>query len=225
MPGRRFRHSGGRQLHGHARARPDLPDPHPGALRRARAPAHGAHNQTPYETAFTVSIEAREGIDTGISAARPGPDHPRGHRSDVGPRDIIQPGHVFPLRARPGGVLERTGQTEGSVDLARLAGCDPAGVICEIMNEDGTMARVPDLQRFCAKHGLKMCSVSDLIAYRRRTEKLIERQAAVLMPTRLRRVHGHRLPQPRSTTSTTWPWSRATWTGPRTCSSASTPSA
>jgi 3,4-dihydroxy 2-butanone 4-phosphate synthase/GTP cyclohydrolase II len=142
-----------------------------------------AHNQTPYETAFTVSIEAREGIDTGISASDRAETIRVAIDSSAGPRDIIQPGHVFPLRARPGGVLERTGQTEGSVDLARLAGCTPAGVICEVMNEDGTMARVPDLQRFCARHGLKMCSVSDLIAYRRRTEKLIERQAAVLIPT------------------------------------------
>jgi 3,4-dihydroxy 2-butanone 4-phosphate synthase/GTP cyclohydrolase II len=141
------------------------------------------HNQTPYETAFTVSIEAREGIETGISAKD------RAHTIEVacatatGPRDIIKPGHVFPLRARPGGVLERTGQTEASVDLARLAGVRPAGVICEVMKADGTMARVPDLVRFCADHGLKLCSVSDLIEYRRRTERLIERQSSVRLPT------------------------------------------
>ena len=141
------------------------------------------HNQTPYETAFTVSIEAREGIETGISAKD------RAHTIEVacatatGPRDIIKPGHVFPLRARPGGVLERTGQTEASVDLARLAGVRPAGVICEVMKADGTMARVPDLVRFCAEHGLKLCSVSDLIEYRRRTERLIERQSSVRLPT------------------------------------------
>ncbi len=141
------------------------------------------HNQTPYETAFTVSIEAREGIETGISA------QDRAHTIEVacatatGPRDIIKPGHVFPLRARPGGVLERTGQTEASVDLARLAGVRPAGVICEVMKADGTMARVPDLVRFCAAHGLKLCSVSDLIEYRRRTERLIERQSSVRLPT------------------------------------------
>jgi 3,4-dihydroxy 2-butanone 4-phosphate synthase/GTP cyclohydrolase II len=141
------------------------------------------HNQTPYETAFTVSIEAREGIETGISA------QDRAHTIEVacatatGPRDIIKPGHVFPLRARPGGVLERTGQTEASVDLARLAGVRPAGVICEVMKADGTMARVPDLVRFCAEHGLKLCSVSDLIEYRRRTERLIERQSSVRLPT------------------------------------------
>jgi 3,4-dihydroxy 2-butanone 4-phosphate synthase/GTP cyclohydrolase II len=141
------------------------------------------HNQTPYETAFTVSIEAREGIETGISAKD------RAHTIEVacatatGPRDIIKPGHVFPLRARPGGVLERTGQTEASVDLARLAGVRPAGVICEVMKADGTMARVPDLVKFCAEHGLKLCSVSDLIEYRRRTERLVERQSSVRLPT------------------------------------------
>jgi 3,4-dihydroxy 2-butanone 4-phosphate synthase / GTP cyclohydrolase II len=141
------------------------------------------YNQTPYETAFTVSIEAREGIETGISA------RDRAHTIEVacatatGPRDIIKPGHVFPLRARPGGVLERTGQTEASVDLARLAGVRPAGVICEVMKADGTMARVPDLVQFCAQHGLKLCSVSDLIEYRRRTERLIERQSSVRLPT------------------------------------------
>ena len=141
------------------------------------------HNQTPYETAFTVSIEAREGIETGISAKD------RAHTIEVacatatGPRDIIKPGHVFPRRARPGGVLERTGQTEASVDLARLAGVRPAGVICEVMKADGTMARVPDLVEFCASHGLKLCSVSDLIEYRRRTERLVERQSSVRLPT------------------------------------------
>jgi 3,4-dihydroxy 2-butanone 4-phosphate synthase/GTP cyclohydrolase II len=142
-----------------------------------------SHNQTPYETAFTVSIEAREGIDTGISAADRARTIQVAADPALGARDIIQPGHVFPLRARPGGVLERTGQTEASVDLARLAGCTPAGVICEVMNDDGTMARVPDLVGFCRRHGIKLCCVADLIEYRRRTEKLIERQAAVPLPT------------------------------------------
>ena len=143
-----------------------------------------AHNETPYGTAFTVSIEAREGIATGISAAD------RAHTirvavdPDKGARDIIQPGHVFPLRARPGGVLERTGQTEASVDLARLAGLQPAAVICEIMKADGTMARVPDLAEFCREHGVRMVTVADLIEYRRRTERLIERGAAAQLPTR-----------------------------------------
>jgi 3,4-dihydroxy 2-butanone 4-phosphate synthase/GTP cyclohydrolase II len=141
------------------------------------------NNETPYGTAFTVSIEAREGIATGISAAD------RAHTIRVavdptkGSHDLIHPGHVFPLRARPGGVLERTGQTEASVDLARLAGCRPAGVICEVMKEDGTMARVPDLSIFCAEHGIALITVADLIDYRRRTEKLVERMAAASLPT------------------------------------------
>jgi 3,4-dihydroxy 2-butanone 4-phosphate synthase/GTP cyclohydrolase II len=141
------------------------------------------HNQTPYETAFTVSIEAREGIETGISAQDRARTIEVACATATGPRDIIKPGHVFPLRARPGGVLERTGQTEASVDLARLAGVRPAGVICEVMKADGTMARVPDLVKFCAEHGLKLCSVSDLIEHRRRTERLIERQSSVGLPT------------------------------------------
>ncbi|MBX5473561.1 MAG: bifunctional 3,4-dihydroxy-2-butanone-4-phosphate synthase/GTP cyclohydrolase II [Thermoleophilia bacterium] len=141
------------------------------------------HNEARLGTAFTVSIEAREGVTTGISAAD------RSHTIRVAidpsttPRDLVQPGHVFPLRARDGGVLRRAGQTEASVDLARLAGLIPAAVICEIMNEDGTMARVPDLVRYCERHGLKMISIADLIEYRRRTEKLVERVVSVRLPT------------------------------------------
>ena len=107
----------------------------------------------------------------------------------------MQPGHVFPLRAKPGGVLERIGQTEAAVDLARLAGLDPSGVVCEIMNDDGTMARVPDLVPYCERHGLKMITVADLVEYRRRHEKLVERGASVQLPDRVRRVHGGRLPR------------------------------
>ncbi len=142
-----------------------------------------AKNETPLQTAFTVAIEARDGVTTGISAAD------RAHTIQVAvdpgasPRDLVQPGHVFPLKAKPGGVLERTGQTEAAVDLARLAGLNPAGVICEVMNEDGTMARVPDLIPYCEKHGLKMVTVADLIAYRRRTEKLVERVVDTALPT------------------------------------------
>jgi len=141
------------------------------------------HNETPLGTAFTVSIEAREGVTTGISA------HDRSRtiqvaiHPDARPESLVQPGHVFPLRARPGGVLERTGQTEAAVDLARLAGLTPAGVVCEVMNEDGTMARVNDLIEYCARHGLKMITVADLVEYRRRTEKLVERTAHVRLPT------------------------------------------
>src|SRR6059058_3058828 len=131
-------------------------------------------NETPYGTAFTVSIEAREGVSTGISAH----DRARTIQTAIDPSkgraDLVEPGHVFPLRARPGGVLERTGQTEAAVDLARLAGLIPAGVVCEIMKDDGTMARVPDLLEFCAKHGLKLVTVADLIEHRRRHERLVE---------------------------------------------------
>ncbi len=142
-----------------------------------------AKNEEPLQTAFTVSVEAAEGVSTGISA------HDRARTVQVaidhhsGPEDLRQPGHVFPLKAKSGGVLERTGHTEASVDLARLAGLIPAGVICEIMNEDGTMARVPDLVPYCEGHGLKMITVAELIAYRRRTEKLIERIVSTRLPT------------------------------------------
>ncbi len=142
-----------------------------------------AKNETPLQTAFTVAIEAREGVTTGISAA----DRARTIQVAVdpgaSPRDLVQPGHVFPLKAKAGGVLERTGQTEAAVDLARLAGLNPAGVICEVMNEDGTMARVPDLIPYCERHDLKMITVADLIAYRRRTEKLVERVVDTALPT------------------------------------------
>ncbi len=140
-------------------------------------------NEARLGTAFTVSVEAREGVTTGISAAD------RAHTIAVAidpkstPRDLVQPGHVFPLRARDGGVLVRAGQTEAAVDLARLAGLNPAGVVCEIMNEDGTMARVPDLVPYCERHGLKMITVADLIEYRRRNEKLVERVVSVRLPT------------------------------------------
>ncbi len=142
-----------------------------------------AKNEAPHETAFTVTIEAAGGVSTGISA------HDRAHTIQVaidprsGPRDIVVPGHVFPLKAKEGGVLERTGHTEASVDLARLAGLTPAGVICEVMNDDGSMARVPDLIPYCERHGLKLVTVAELIAYRRRTEKLVERVVSTGLPT------------------------------------------
>jgi 3,4-dihydroxy 2-butanone 4-phosphate synthase / GTP cyclohydrolase II len=142
-----------------------------------------AKNESRFETAFTVAIEARHGVSTGISA------HDRAHTIQVaidpvsGPEDLVQPGHVFPLKAKPGGVLERTGQTEAAVDLARLAGLNPSGVICEVMNDDGTMARVPDLERYCARHNLKMITVADLISYRRRNDKLVERVVETTLPT------------------------------------------
>src|SRR5689334_8883193 len=142
-----------------------------------------AKNESSFETPFTVSIEARDGVTTGISAA----DRARTIQVAVdpkaAPRDLVQPGHIFPLKAKPGGVLERTGQTEAAVDLARLAGLIPAGVICEIMNDDGTMARVDDLVGYCEKHDLKMVTVADLIAYRRKHDKLVERVVDINLPT------------------------------------------
>ena len=134
-----------------------------------------AKNEAPLQTAFTVSIEAAEGVTTGISA------HDRARTIQVaidpgsGPGDLRIPGHIFPLKAKQGGVLERTGHTEASVDLARLAGLNPSGVICEIMNDDGTMARMPDLVAFAQHHGLKLGTIADLIGHRRRTERLVQR--------------------------------------------------
>ncbi|MCW3039685.1 MAG: bifunctional 3,4-dihydroxy-2-butanone-4-phosphate synthase/GTP cyclohydrolase [Solirubrobacterales bacterium] len=142
-----------------------------------------AKNESAFETPFTVTIEAAQGVTTGISAADRAVTIKTAADPAKGPRDIVTPGHVSPLKARAGGVLERTGHTEASVDLARLAGCEPAGVICEIMNEDGSMARVGDLRAYCAKHGLKMVTIADLIAYRRRHDRLVERVVTTAMPT------------------------------------------
>ncbi len=142
-----------------------------------------AKNESAFATPFTVSIEAREGVTTGISA------HDRARTIQVAidpsssPRDLVQPGHVFPLKARAGGVLERTGQTEAAVDLARLAGLNPAGVICEVMNDDGTMARVRDLGPYCERHDIRMITVADLIAYRRQHDRLVERVVSTGLPT------------------------------------------
>ncbi len=142
-----------------------------------------AKNESAFETAFTVSIEARSGVSTGISAADRARTIQVAIDPESSPRELVQPGHVFPLKAKGGGVLERVGQTEAAVDLARMAGLIPAGVICEIMNEDGTMARVRDLEAYCARHGLLMVTVADLVAYRRRNEKLVERVVATKLPT------------------------------------------
>jgi len=140
-------------------------------------------NKSPFETGFTVSIEARTGVTTGISAA----DRARTIQVAVNPDtksdDIVSPGHIFPLRARRGGVLERTGQTEGSVDLARLAGMMPAGVICEIMKDDGTMARMPDLEEFAAEHDMKIATIADLVAYRLRRDTLVHRAVEARVPS------------------------------------------
>jgi 3,4-dihydroxy 2-butanone 4-phosphate synthase/GTP cyclohydrolase II len=140
-------------------------------------------NSSSFGTAFTVSIEARHGVTTGISAADRATTIRAAIADDAKPIDIVRPGHVFPLRAREGGVLRRAGQTEGSVDLARLAGLRPAGVICEIMNDDGTMARLPDLVEFSRVHGIKIVTIADLIQYRLRKEKLVRRAAESTLPT------------------------------------------
>ena len=142
-------------------------------------------NSSPYGTAFTISIEARKGVTTGISAFDRSTTIRTAIHQNAGPEDLVHPGHVFPLVAREGGVLSRTGQTEGSVDLARLAGCIPAGVICEIMKDDGQMARRPDLEAFSREHALKIVSVKDLITYRTRTEQLVTRIGETVMPLRV----------------------------------------
>jgi len=134
-------------------------------------------NSSSFGTAFTVSIEARRGVTTGISAADRAHTIQVAIADDTAAHDLARPGHVFPLRARKGGVLVRAGQTEGSVDLARLAGLKPAGVICEIMNDDGTMARMPQLREFAARHHLLIVTIADLVAYRMRTELLVRRAA------------------------------------------------
>jgi 3,4-dihydroxy 2-butanone 4-phosphate synthase/GTP cyclohydrolase II len=154
--------------------------------RQLRLPPMAAENRTSMGTAFTVSIEAREGVTTGISAA----DRARTVQVAVDPArdadDIVSPGHIFPLVAKDGGVLVRTGHTEAAVDISRMAGLTPAGVICEIMNDDGSMARMPDLVAFAQLHGLKIGTIADLIAYRRRTERYVER----VMDTAFDSVHG-----------------------------------
>lgn len=140
-------------------------------------------NRSPYKTAFTTSIEARQGVTTGISAADRAHTILTAAAEGAQPEDLVQPGHIFPLRSRRGGVLFRTGQTEGSVDLARLAGLRPAGVICEVMNDDGTMARMPDLELFADQHGLKIATVADIISYRMRTESFVHAAAETVLPT------------------------------------------
>ncbi|HEY3308508.1 MAG TPA: bifunctional 3,4-dihydroxy-2-butanone-4-phosphate synthase/GTP cyclohydrolase II [Desulfuromonadaceae bacterium] len=141
-------------------------------------------NTSPFETAFTVSIEAKHGVTTGISTADRAHTILTAAAEDSSPKDLVSPGHIFPLRAKPGGVLVRTGQTEGSVDLARLAGLKPAGVICEIMNDDGSMARMPELIKFAKHHGIRICSIADLVAYRLKNEILVRTVAEAHLPSR-----------------------------------------
>ncbi|MDH4163547.1 MAG: bifunctional 3,4-dihydroxy-2-butanone-4-phosphate synthase/GTP cyclohydrolase II [Nitrospirota bacterium] len=155
----------------------------PERVEHLQLPMMTTDNTSSFGTAFTISIEAKKGVTTGISAA----DRARTIKTAIdpksGPEDLARPGHVFPLRAKPGGVLQRAGQTEGSVDLARLAGLNPSGVICEIMNDDGTMSRVPQLVEFAKKHSMKIVTVKDLIAYRVKKESLVRRAAVVSLPT------------------------------------------
>jgi 3,4-dihydroxy 2-butanone 4-phosphate synthase/GTP cyclohydrolase II len=153
------------------------------AVEKLELPMMVHENTSQFKTGFTVSIEARHGVTTGISAADRATTIQTAIADDAKPKDIARPGHIFPLRARKGGVMVRTGQTEGSVDLARLAGLKPAGVICEIMDEDGTMARMPSLEKFSEKHGIGICTIADLIAYRMRTESFVHRAVEANVPT------------------------------------------
>ncbi len=155
----------------------------PDIIEQLNLPMMVRDNKSPYGTGFTISIEARTGVSTGISAADRARTIEAAVDPDASPYDIISPGHIFPLRARKGGVLVRTGQTEGSVDLARLAGMRTAGIICEIMKDDGTMARMPDLEKFAKKHDLKIATIADLVAYRLRMDTLVHRAADARLPT------------------------------------------
>lgn len=155
----------------------------PDIVDRLRLPLMTRDNQSPFQTAFCVSIEARRGVTTGISAADRATTILTAVADHAKPDDLVSPGHVFPLRARKGGVLVRTGQTEGSVDLARLAGLKSAAVICEVMNDDGTMARMPDLEKFADTHGLKIATIADLVAYRLKNESFVHRRATAKLPT------------------------------------------
>jgi 3,4-dihydroxy 2-butanone 4-phosphate synthase/GTP cyclohydrolase II len=155
----------------------------PDIVEKLKLPLMVQDNRSHFQTAFTVSIEAKHGVTTGISTADRARTILTAVDDNAVPDDLVQPGHVFPLRARRGGVLFRAGQTEGSVDLARLAGLKPAGVICEIMNDDGTMARRPDLDVFAEKHNLRVATVADIIAYRMRNESFVNREAETVLPT------------------------------------------
>lgn len=152
---------------------------------RLELPMMVRNNTSQYGTGFTVSIEAKKGVTTGISAADRATTILTAIADETTPNDIAKPGHVFPLRARDGGVMVRIGQTEGSVDLARLAGLKPAGVICEIMDDDGTMARMPSLEKFAKLHGIGICTVADLVKYRLKTESFVKIAAETVIPTRI----------------------------------------
>ncbi len=152
--------------------------------RSLNLPLMVSDNTSPFQTAFTISIEAKEGVTTGISAHDRATTVLTAVADDATSDDLVRPGHIFPLIARKGGVLVRTGQTEGSVDLSRLSGLKPSGVICEVMKDDGTMARMPDLEEFAEEHGIKIATVKDIIEYRMKTELLVERTAETTIPTK-----------------------------------------
>jgi 3,4-dihydroxy 2-butanone 4-phosphate synthase/GTP cyclohydrolase II len=155
----------------------------PEIVERLQLPQMVRNNQSGFKTAFTVSVEARRGVTTGISAADRATTILTAVADDAQPDDLVSPGHVFPIRARKGGVLVRTGQTEGSTDLARLAGLKGAAVICEVMKDDGTMARMPDLEKFAAEHNIKIATIADLVEHRLRHESFVHRRATVKLPT------------------------------------------
>jgi len=155
----------------------------PDRVEQLRLPMMVRENTSQFQTGFTVSIEARHGVTTGISAADRATTIHTAIADDARPEDLARPGHIFPLRARRGGVMVRSGQTEGSVDLARLAGLKPAGVICEIMDEDGTMARMPTLEKFSETHGIGICTIADLIEYRMRKESFVRKVVEASIPT------------------------------------------
>ncbi len=155
----------------------------PDRIEALNLPMMVSNNTSRFQTGFTVSIEARHGVTTGISAADRATTIQAAIADDAKPEDVVRPGHVFPLRARRGGVIVRTGQTEGSVDLARLAGLKPAAVICEIMDEDGTMARMPSLEKFSEEHGIGICTIEKLIEYRMRTESFVHKAVEATVPT------------------------------------------
>ncbi|MCF8095773.1 MAG: bifunctional 3,4-dihydroxy-2-butanone-4-phosphate synthase/GTP cyclohydrolase II, partial [Desulfobacteraceae bacterium] len=155
----------------------------PEMIEKLNLPMMVQKNTSQFETGFTVSIEAKHGVTTGISAADRATTIQTAIADDATADDLVMPGHVFPLRSRRGGVIVRTGQTEGSVDLARLAGLKPAGVICEIMDEDGTMARMPSLEKFSEEHGIGICTIADLIEYRMRTESFVRKAVETIIPT------------------------------------------
>ena len=182
--GRRKNHARSHQFHGEVRARADLPAADEDRCDELHLPLMSPINTSVHGTAFTEAIDGRLGVTTGISASDRAITILTAIDPKTRPQDLARPGHIFPLRARNGGVFVRAGQTEASVDLARIAGLNPSAVICEIMNEDGTMSRIPQLHEFCRQHDMKMLTVADLIRYRMQHERYVRRVAEATLPTR-----------------------------------------